>query len=57
MAVTIKLTREQWEQSRVDIENAIEEFTTLSRDVEYYVTDMDERLERVLQWLEEGQLP
>lgn len=44
----LDLTRAEFEQIVVDLENARDEFVELSRTVEWYATDMEERLETCL---------
>lgn len=41
----LDLTPAEYEQITVDIENAIEEFTELSKTVDWYCSDMPERLQ------------
>jgi len=45
----LELTKPEYEQLNVDIENAIEEFETLSKDVDWFVTDMPDRLRTCLE--------
>lgn len=52
--ITLKLSREQYEQLKVDLECAIAELTELSREVDWYVTDLPDRLTMELSWLEES---
>lgn len=44
----LDLTPAEYEQITVDLENAVEEFTELSNTVEWFVTDMPERLQTCL---------
>lgn len=49
MPIIITLSAAEYEQITCDIENAVEEFEQLSSDLDYYVTDMPERLRTVLE--------
>lgn len=44
----LELSNAEYEQITVDLENSIEEFTELSNTVEWFVTDMPERLQTCL---------
>lgn len=48
------MSRERYEQLKVDLEGAIQELEELSREVSWYVTELPERLQMELAWLEEG---
>lgn len=48
MTKHLELSNAEYEQVIVDIENARDEFIELSRTVDWYATDMDERLETSL---------
>lgn len=45
----LTLTPPEYEQLIVDLENAIEEFETLSREVDWFVTEMPDRLRTCIQ--------
>ena len=51
MSITIKLSDAEFQQITCDVENAVEEFEQLSSDLDFYVTDMPERLRTVLEIL------
>jgi hypothetical protein len=57
MKPTLKLemTREEFEQIKVDCENAITEFEVLSADISWYATEMPERLRVVLAIIERAE--
>lgn len=45
----LEITPEEYEQITCDIECAIDELDTLSREVSYYVTDLPDRLRTLLE--------
>lgn len=42
--LVLRLSTREWNQLTVDIENAIDELTELSANVEWFCTEMPERL-------------
>lgn len=51
----LEMTPAEFEQVIVDIENARDEFIELSRTVDWYATDMDERLDTCLAILQRAE--
>lgn len=51
----IELTPAEYEQITCDIENCIEEFEELSRDIDWFTTDMPDRLRTCLQIIKKDQ--
>lgn len=51
--ITFKVSEGQWMDFKDEIESAIEEMTELSKRVEWYVTDLPDRLTASMTLIEE----
>lgn len=51
----LNMTPAEYEQITCDIENSIEEFEELSREVDWFTTDMPDRLRTCLEIITKGQ--
>jgi len=54
--ITFKVSEGQWMDFKDEIESAIEEMTELSKRVEWYVTDLPDRLTASMTLIEEAKV-